>query len=145
MTTTVFNTTISEAENKIPNHDKYITIPEFNELTAKRFAARLTQTNSLTNTDFDHKLTSFNIRIISNKTKYLEVQKKLNSLLTNDHKFFLCRMYFTSYDGSQTTFVYQPTLDMVELKKVLIMLLVGNQMECIILNLSHYILLSYTL
>ena len=26
-------------------------------------------------------------------------------------------MYFTSNDGSQNTFVYQPTLDMSELKK----------------------------
>ena len=28
--TTVLNTSISEVENKIPNHDKYITTPEFN-------------------------------------------------------------------------------------------------------------------
>ena len=45
-------------------------------------------------------------------------------------------------------FVYQPTLDTLELKKdidtkVQIMLLVGSQVEHIILNLSHYILLSY--
>ena len=31
--------------------------------------------------------------------------------------FFLGRMYFTSNDGSQNTFVYQPTLDTLELKK----------------------------
>ena len=30
-------------ENKIPNHDKYITTPEFNKLTAESFAARLKQ------------------------------------------------------------------------------------------------------
>ena len=54
-------------------------------------------------------------------------------------------MYFVSNDGSQNTFVYQPTLNTLELKKtkVLIMFLVGYQMEYIILNLSHYILLSY--
>ena len=41
MTTTVLNTTISEVENKIPSHDKYITTPEFNKLTSDSFAARL--------------------------------------------------------------------------------------------------------
>ena len=55
-------------------------------------------------------------------------------------------MYFTSNGGSQNTFVYQPTLDTLESKKkkakVMIMFLVGNQREYLILNLSHYILLS---
>ena len=37
--------------------------------------------------DFDNKLTSFNRRITSNKTKTLEVLKKLNSLITNDYIF----------------------------------------------------------
>ena len=31
--------------------------------------------------------------------------------------FFLERMYFTSNDGSQNTFVYQSILDTLELKK----------------------------
>ena len=55
-------------------------------------------------------------------------------------------MHFTSNDGSQSTFVYQPTLDKLELKetKVLIMFLVGNQREYVILNLSHDILVFYT-
>ena len=79
---------ISEAENKILNHDKYITTPEFNKLTAENFTARLKQANLVTKTDFDKKLTSFNRKITSNKTKYLEVQKKLNSLITNDYDFF---------------------------------------------------------
>ena len=96
-------------------------------------------------TDFDNKLTSFDKRITSNKTTYLEVQKKLNTLITNYYNFFLGRMYFTSNDVSQNTFVYQSTLDKLQLKKaqVLIMFLVGNQREYLILNLSHYILLSY--
>ena len=54
---------------------------------------------------------------MSNKTKHLEVQKKLNSLITKDYNFFLGRIYFTSNDGSQNTLVYQPTLDILELKK----------------------------
>ena len=117
MTTTVLNTKISEVENKIPNHNKYITTPEYNKLTAENFTPRLKQANVLTKTDFDKKLTIFNRKITSNKTKYLEVQKKLNSLITNDYNFVLGRMYFASNDGSQNTFVYQPTLDTLELKK----------------------------
>ena len=67
-------------------------------------------------TDFDNKLTSFNERITSNKTKHPEVQKKLHSLITIDYKFFLGKIYFTSNDGSQNIFVYQPTFDALELK-----------------------------
>ena len=110
VTTTAHNTKISAVENKIPNHDKYVTTPEFNKLTAENFTARLKQANLVTKSYFD-KLTSFNRKITSNKTKYLEVQKKLNSLITNDYNFFLGRMYFASNDGSQNMFFYQPTLD----------------------------------
>ena len=52
MTTTVLNTKINEVENKIPNHDKYITTPEFNNLTAESFAARLKQADLVNKTDF---------------------------------------------------------------------------------------------
>ena len=92
VTITVLNTKISEVENKIPNHDKYITSPEFNKLTAENFTARLKQANLVTKTDFDKKLTSFNRKITSNKTKYLEVQKKLNGLITKEYNFFLGRI-----------------------------------------------------
>ena len=68
-------------------------------------------------TNFDNKLTSFNRQITSNKTKYLEVQNKLNSLITKGFDFFFDRIYFTSIDGSQNTFAYQQTLDTLELKK----------------------------
>ena len=67
--------------------------------------------------DFNKKLTSFDRKITSNKTKYLEVQKKLDSLITNYYNFFLGKMQFTSNDGSQDAFVYQQTLDTLELKK----------------------------
>ena len=79
MTTTVLNTKISDVENKTPNHDKYITTPEFNKLAAESFAARLKQDDLVNKTDFDNKLTSFNRQIISNKTKHLQVQKKQKS------------------------------------------------------------------
>ena len=35
VTTTVFNAKISEAENKVPDHVKYITNEECNKLTAE--------------------------------------------------------------------------------------------------------------
>ena len=89
MTTTVLNTKISEVEKKIPNHDKYITTPEFNKLTSGSFAARLKQANLVSKTDFDNKVTSFNRLFTSNKTKHLEVQKKLDSLITKDYSFLL--------------------------------------------------------
>ena len=41
VTTTVLNIKISEVENKIPDHAKYITVPEFNKLTAENYTARL--------------------------------------------------------------------------------------------------------
>ena len=104
--TTILNTKISEVQNKNPDDSKYITTQEFYKLTAENFAARLKQAAFVNKTDFDNKLTSFNKRLTSNKTKNLEVQKKLNSLITKDYK--IC---FTSNDGSQNTFVYQSTLD----------------------------------
>ena len=70
----------------------------------------------MTKTEFDNKITSFNKRITSNKTKHLEVEKKLEDLITKDHNFFLSRIYFKSNDGSQNMFVYQPTFNVLELK-----------------------------
>ena len=43
MTATVFNTKISEVENKIPVHAKYITSQEFTKLMAENLTARLKQ------------------------------------------------------------------------------------------------------
>ena len=117
VTTTVLNTKISEVENKIPDNSKYITTQEFNKLTAENFEARLKQADLVNKTDIDNNVTSFNRRITSNKTKHLEVQKKLNSLIIKDYNFLFAIIYFTSNDGSQNTFVYQPTLDALELKK----------------------------
>ena len=86
---TDYNTKINEIEKKISdhNHDKYITTPEFNKLLSQNFAPRLMQANLVTKTEFDNKLTSFNKRITSNKTKHLEVRKKLESLITKDYNF----------------------------------------------------------
>ena len=118
VTTTVLNTKISEVENKMLDNSKYITTPEFNKLTGENFTARLKEANLVNKSDFDNKLTSFNRRITSNKTKHLKVYKKLNSLITNEYSFFLVIIYFTSNNGSQNTSVYQPTLGALELKKI---------------------------
>ena len=117
VTTNVLNSKISEVENEIPDNSKYVTTREFNKLTAENFAAILKQANLVKKTDFDNKLTSFNKRITSNETKHLGVDKKINSLTSKYYIVFLGRIYFISNDGSQNTFVYQPTLDTLELKK----------------------------
>ena len=59
---TDYDAKISYIENKVTNHDhdKYITVSEFNKLTTGNFAARLGQADLLTNTNFDAKLTSLN-------------------------------------------------------------------------------------
>ena len=59
-------------------------LKNLNKLTAENVAARLKQADVVNKTDFDNKLTRFNEQITSNKTKYIEVQKKLESLIINN-------------------------------------------------------------
>ena len=77
----------------------------------------LKQADLLNKTNFDNKLTSFNKQIISNKIKHLEIQKKLNTLISKNYNFFLGRTYFAGNDRSQNTLVCQPTPDTLEIKK----------------------------
>ena len=93
VTTIVLNTIISKFENKIPGQAKYVTDIEFKTLTAENFPARLKQANLVNKNNFDNKLLSFKRKVTSNKTKYVEVQGKLNSLITKYYNFFLGRMY----------------------------------------------------
>ena len=51
MTTAVLNAKVSEVENKIPDHIKYITTPEFIKLTAENVSARLKQANLVSKTE----------------------------------------------------------------------------------------------
>ena len=85
---TDYNTKINKIKKKITDHnyDKYITIPEFNKLTAETFSARLVQgnlankndiTNFVNKSDFDEKLKNLNKKVASNKTKHLLVESKL--------------------------------------------------------------------
>ena len=66
---TDYNTKITEIEQKLRDHnyDKYITNPEFNTMAGSVFNARLTQTNLITKTVFDAKLSSLNRKITVNK------------------------------------------------------------------------------
>ena len=59
---TDYNTKINGTGKKTTdhNHDKYITTPKFNKLTAKDFAARLTKANLVTKIDFNDKLINLN-------------------------------------------------------------------------------------
>ena len=67
-----------DIEKKVTDHDhdKYITTPEFNKLTADNFAARSAQASLLTKADFDNKQKGLNRKINSNKTKDVLVENK---------------------------------------------------------------------
>ena len=73
-----YNTKITEIEDKLNNHDKYIDTQEFNKLAADVFNARIAQANLITKTDFDAKLPNLNGKITTNKTNHLLNQNELN-------------------------------------------------------------------
>ena len=97
-----YNTKINDIEKKITDHDhdKYITIPEFNKLTAERFAARLAQANKsdianfIEKTDSDNKLKSLNKKVTSNKSKHLLAKNEFKKLQTFDSNLFISQSYF---------------------------------------------------
>ena len=62
--TTLATTTALTSVKKIHAHNKYINSPEFNKLTAKYFAARLSKTNLASKND----ITDFIKDITSSKT-----------------------------------------------------------------------------
>ena len=66
---TDYNAKVNEIEKKVTdhNHDKYVTTPELNTLTAENVAARLAQANLVTNTNFYIKIMSLNNTIDSSK------------------------------------------------------------------------------
>ena len=103
-----YNSKIIEIEKKRTdhNHDKYITNPEFNNLAASIFNARLPQANLITKTDFDAKLSSINGKITSNKTKHLLVENELKNLKAFDSSYFICNSHFEE-DGTQNYLVFQ--------------------------------------
>ena len=92
---TDYNTKITDIENKLNNHhhDKHVATSEFNTLAADVFNVRLAQENSITKTDFDAKLSSFNRKITANKTKHF--------LNDNDLSYYHGKQYFD--EGSDKT------------------------------------------
>ena len=62
--TSVLNTNTNEVENKIPDHTKYITTPEFNKLTAENIAARSKQAT------FEKELINLNRKVTSIKQNF---------------------------------------------------------------------------
>ena len=88
------------------NHDKYINTQEVNTLAASVFNATLAQTNLITKTDFDTKLSSLNRKITSNKTKHLLVENDLKKLKTFYSSYFIGKSHFE--DGTQNYLVFQP-------------------------------------
>ena len=111
-----YNTKINEIEKKITDHDhdKYISNPEFNNLTAENFAAILKRANLaskneiakfVNKTDFDNKLISLNKKNNSNKTKHLLLENKFKKLQTFDSNFFISQNYFNN-DGAQLYLIF---------------------------------------
>ena len=82
MKKTDYGTKVTEIENKLinHNHDKYIATSELNKLAADIFNSTIAQTNLITKTNFDAKLSSLNRKITENKTKHLLVENELNTL-----------------------------------------------------------------
>ena len=105
-----YNTKINENEKKITDHshDKYITFPEFDELTAKNLAARLTQANLVTKTNFDDKLKNLNKKFPSDQTKHLIVANEFKKLETFDSIYFRDKSHFED-DGTQNYLAFQTT------------------------------------
>ena len=105
---TDYNTKVTETENKLTNHnhDKYITIPEFNKLAADVLNTRIAQANLITKTEFDSKLSNLTRKITKNKIDHLLVQNELNKLETFDSSYFIGKSHFEE-DGTQSYLVFQ--------------------------------------
>ena len=82
-------TALTALENKIPDHRKYITTPEFNKLTAQNIAANWKLANFATKSDiahfikktgFDSKLKNLNKKVISNKLQHVLDENELKEL-----------------------------------------------------------------
>ena len=87
---TDYNTKITEIENEINNHnhDKYITTPEFNTLTADVSNARLARANLVAKINFDSTVSSFDSKIAANKIKNESTDNELKKLKTLDLSYF---------------------------------------------------------
>ena len=55
----------------------------------------------MTKTDFDAKLSSFNKKVTTNKTKHLLVENELKKLKTFDLSYFIGKNYFEEDDAQK--------------------------------------------
>ena len=61
----------------------------------------------VTKTDFDAKLSSFNRKVTSNKTKHILAENELKKLKTFSLSYFIGKSHFEE-DGTQNYLVFQP-------------------------------------
>ena len=119
------------------NHDKYITTPEFNTLTASVFNARLAQANLTTKTDFDEKVASLHWKLTSNKTKHLLAESELKKLKTFDSSYCIGKSHFEE-DSTQNYLVFQTMYRYLNELLVLVMaitFITGNLKDCLMKEL----------
>ena len=88
------------------NHDKYVTIADFNKLTAEIFDVKLGREN-LARKNFDDKLKSQNQKINLSKTKHLLVKTEFKKLQIFDSIYFRSKSHLEK-DGTQNCLVFQP-------------------------------------
>ena len=84
-----------------------MTTPEFNNLAAGLFTARLAQANLVTKTHFDTKLKCLSRTINSNKAKHLLVENEPKKLQKIYMAYFRGRNGFEGNDGVQNLLILQ--------------------------------------
>ena len=100
-------------KNQITDHD-HGTTQELDKLTSENFASRVAQGNLASKNDidsfvkkkdFDDKLKKVNKKVISNKTKHIEAEKKITDLTNkvvqiSDKGYYFFARHFTGNDNS---------------------------------------------
>ena len=123
------------------HHDKYITTPEFNKLTAENFAARLKQINLASKSDIDNfvKKTDFGNKlrdVTSNKNELNELSKKVKAISTTGltkkliNTFILNGAKYFSLEIFQNYLLFIPTKNYIKYFSGTTGVTIGNLMEC---------------
>ena len=123
------------------HHDKYITTPEFNKLTAENFAARLKQINLASKSDIDNfvKKTDFGNKlrdVTSNKNELNELSKKVKAISTTGltkkliNTFILNGAKYFSLEIFQNYLLFIPTKKYIKYFSGTTGVTIGNLMEC---------------
>ena len=123
------------------HHDKYITTPEFNKLTAENFAARLKQINLASKSDIDNfvKKTDFGNKlrdVTSNKNELNELSKNVKAISTTGvtkkliNTFILNGAKYFSLEIFQNYLLFIPTKKYIKYFSGTTGVTIGNLMEC---------------